>query len=90
MIRVVIPKGSSGILAGHGSQDPSARSSRQATKAVRAEAVQVQAESVTLDEARQVHGWQGMGGTTRIPPPRLGAWWMGGGGIHVSKGDGGG
>ena len=69
MVRVVIPKG---ILAGHGSQDQAARSSRQATKAVRAEAVQVQAESVTLDEARQVHGWQGMGGTTRIPPPRPG------------------
>lgn len=66
----MIPKGNSGVLAGHGFQDQAGRSSLQATKAVWAEAVQVQAELVTPEEAKQVHRWRG--GATRITPTWLG------------------
>ena len=48
MIRVVIPKGNSGILARCGFQDQAGRLSLQATKAGWAKAVGAQAESLTL------------------------------------------
>ena len=48
MTRVLILKDRSNILAGHGFQDQSVKSSLEVTKAGQALAIQLEAESVTL------------------------------------------